>query len=198
LSTIHPHTLNNSSATIQLPKQTNRLFAIFTSMKWASLRRDLGLVLWVVSAGLFIMAATRPLFVSGFAIGPITLRKDPVYLSDSFRYFFTEGEWLIGSLLLLFTIVFPILKYLFLLGVMLLGWRPRRNWQKTALDFINKWAMLDVFVVAVFLLHLKFDSRFLISRLGSGTTLFAASILLLIAVTRLVLPERKGAGPTTN
>jgi hypothetical protein len=40
--------------------------------------------------------------------------------------------------------------------------------------------MLDVFVVAVLILNMKFDSDIIISRLESGTTLFGISILLLM------------------
>lgn len=40
--------------------------------------------------------------------------------------------------------------------------------------------MLDVFVVAVIMLNLKFDSDVIISEMGRGTNLFAISILLLM------------------
>ena len=50
----------------------------------------------------------------------------------------------------------------------------------TALEIINKWSMLDVFIVAVLILNMKFDSDIIISRLESGTTLFAISIVLMM------------------
>ena len=40
--------------------------------------------------------------------------------------------------------------------------------------------MLDVFVVAVIILNMKFDSDIILSKLGSGTTLFAISVVLLM------------------
>ncbi len=50
----------------------------------------------------------------------------------------------------------------------------------TALEIINKWSMLDVFVVAVLMLNMKFDSAIIVSKLESGTTLFAISVVLLM------------------
>jgi len=120
-----------------------------------------------------------------------------VYISTSFRYFFNKGEAFIGFLLLFFTIIFPIIKYIFLY-LTLLGRRlPRHGAVATALEIINKWSMLDVFVVAVLILNLKFDSTIIISRLESGTTLFAVSVLLLMTssfIARKMIhpPEQAG------
>ena len=57
---------------------------------------------------------------------------------------------------------------------------PRHLRVSTALEIINKWAMLDVFVVAVLILNMKFDSVIIISKLEHGTTLFAISIVLMM------------------
>jgi uncharacterized paraquat-inducible protein A len=128
----------------------------------------------------FIMGFQFPLLQTGYGIGPITLKKDYIYLASSFRYFFDQGEVFIGLLLLFFTIIFPSLKYIFLY-LTLLGRRfPRHHFINTAFEVINKWAMLDVFVVAVLILNMKFDSRIIISKLQSGTTLFAVSVVLLM------------------
>jgi uncharacterized paraquat-inducible protein A len=40
--------------------------------------------------------------------------------------------------------------------------------------------MLDVFVVAVLILNMKFDSSIIVSKLEAGTTLFAMSVVLLM------------------
>jgi uncharacterized paraquat-inducible protein A len=57
---------------------------------------------------------------------------------------------------------------------------PRHGAVATALEIINKWSMLDVFVVAVLILNMKFDSDIIVSKLEAGTTLFAVSVLLLM------------------
>jgi len=143
-------------------------------------RRWTALIILFISAGFFGLGFMYPLLQTGYGIGPITLRQDKIYLFTSFRYFFDQGEYFIGFLLLFFTIIFPVLKYIFLF-LTLSGKRfPRHPLVSSSLEIINKWSMLDVFVVAVLILNMKFDSDIIISRLESGTTLFGISVLLLM------------------
>jgi paraquat-inducible protein A len=158
-------------------------------------RKAAALIVLFVSILFFAMGFMYPLLQTGFGIGPFTLRRDYIYLSTSFRYFFDKGEVFIGFLLLFFTIIFPILKYIFLL-LTLLGQRfPRHHYISTVLEIINKWSMLDVFVVAVLILNMKFDSTIIISKLESGTTLFAISVVLLMAssfIARKFIAQQQG------
>ncbi len=143
------------------------------------------IILLLASLLFFVMGFMFPLLQTGYGIGPFTFKKDTIYLHTSFSYFFGQGEFFIGSLLLFFTILFPIIKYIFLFltafGVLL----PRQKYLHTALEIINKWAMLDVFVVAVLILNLKFDSGIIVSKLGSGTMLFAISVVLMMIASFL-------------
>lgn len=140
----------------------------------------MALVVLAASLLFFILGFMYPLLQTGFGIGPFTLKYDYVYLSTSFRYFFDKGEPFIGLLLLFFTIIFPVIKYIFLFLTLLGRKFPRHQFISTALEIINKWSMLDVFVVAVLLLNMKFDSDIIVSKLESGTTLFAISVVLLM------------------
>lgn len=149
-------------------------------MKKADNRKWTAVLLLLASILFFVLGFMYPLLQSGFSIGPFTIKRDYVFLSTSFRYFFDKGELFIGLLLLFFTIIFPILKYIFLI-LTLAGRRfPRHHWVGDILEVINKWAMLDVFVVAVLILNMKFDSNIIISKLEVGTTLFAVSVVLLM------------------
>ena len=138
-----------------------------------------------VSIFFFIMGLTHPILQSGFSIGPIRLQQDYIYLGTSYKYFFEKGEHFIGFLLLFFTIIFPIIKYLFII-LTLSGLRIRgHHTLSILLEVINKWAMLDVFVVAVLILNMKFDSTLIISKLESGTTYFGISVILLMTCSLL-------------
>ena len=134
----------------------------------------------IVSLLFFLLGFMYPLLQSGFGIGPFTIKSDYVYISTSFRYFFDKGEVFIGLLLLFFTIIFPIIKYVFLFLTLMGRKLPRHGAVATALEIINKWSMLDVFVVAVLILNMKFDSSIIVSKLEIGTTLFAISVLFLM------------------
>ena len=150
-------------------------------MKSSDNRKWIAVMFLAASLLFFIMGFMYPLLQTGFGLGPFTFQRDYVYLSSSFRYFFDKNERFIGLLLLFFTIIFPILKYIFLI-LTLAGRRfPRHHWVSTLLEIINKWAMLDVFIVAVLILNMKFDSNIIISKLEPGTTLFAISVVLLMS-----------------
>ncbi len=164
-------------------------------MKSNENRRWIAIMLLLVSALFFTMGFMFPILRTGFGIGPITLKHEDIYLGSSFRYFFDKDEIFIALLLLFFTIIFPIIKYIFLFLTLLEHRFPRHHFISTALEIINKWAMLDVFVVAVLILNMKFDSTIIISKLESGTTLFAISVLLLMGsshIARILISQ-----PTT-
>ncbi len=157
-------------------------------------RKWIAVILLLASLIFFVMGFMYPLLETGYGIGPFTLKKDYVYISTSFRYFFDQGEVFVGLLLLFFTIIFPVIKYIFLFLTLLGRKVPRYQLFSTALEIINKWAMLDVFVVAVLILNMKFDSTIIVSRLQSGTSLFAISVVLLMVcsfIARKLISEQQ-------
>ncbi|HUR67150.1 MAG TPA: paraquat-inducible protein A [Chitinophagaceae bacterium] len=149
-------------------------------------RKQVAMLILVVSFLFFIMGFMFPLLQTGYGIGPVTLKSDYVYLHSSFRFFFDKGEVFIGFLLLFFTIIFPVIKYIFLFITLSGKKLPHHKFLSTALEIVNKWAMLDVFIVAVLLLNMKFDSDIIISKLESGTTLFAISIVLMMIASFVI------------
>jgi paraquat-inducible protein A len=149
-------------------------------MKKRDYQKWIALLLLITSALFFCMGFMFPLLKTGYGIGPFTLRSDYIYIGTSFRYFFNNGEVFIGALLLFFTIIFPVVKYIFLFVTLLGFHHPERRFLSTVLEIINKWAMLDVFVVALLILNMKFDSTIIVSKLQSGTTLFAISVVLMM------------------
>jgi len=160
-------------------------------------RKWTAIIILVASLVFFIGGFMFPLLKSGYGIGPFTLKTDYIYIHTSFRYFFEKGEAFIGFLLLFFTILFPIIKYIFLFLTLLGRKMPRHGAVATALEIINKWSMLDVFVVAVLILNLKFDSGIIRSQLESGTTLFAISVVLLMTssfIARKMISPQPGPG----
>lgn len=145
--------------------------------------RILVICLYVVSLCGFVMGMSLPIMKSAILLG---LHNDAAYLLGSVRHFFDEGDYFIGTIILLFSIIFPILKYLYV-GVRIFYTNPTKklttHW---AIEIINKWAMLDVFVVALVIVNMKFDSLLIKTELAAGTTYFAASIVLLMTTTFLL------------
>ncbi len=148
-------------------------------------KRWTAIIILIVSAIFFGLGLMYPILQTGYGIGPITLRQEKIYLASSFNYFFDQGEVFVGFILLFFTLIFPILKYIFLFYLLSGRTIPRQGPISTVLEIINKWSMLDVFVVAVLILNMKFSSDIIISRLEAGTSLFAVSVLLLMVASFL-------------
>lgn len=165
-------------------------------MKGKNDKKGLAIIILAASLVFFIMGFMFPLLKSGFGIGPFTIKSDYVYISTSFNYFFEKGELFVGLLLLFFTIIFPILKYVFLFLTLFGRQMPRHGAVATTLEIINKWSMLDVFVVAVLILNMKFDSDIIVSKLEAGTTLFAMSVVLLMTssfITKKMIDKKQEA-----
>lgn len=133
--------------------------------------------LFILSIGCFVLGLANPILRSSMFLG---LKVQDIYLFGSVEYFFAEGEWFIGSILLIFTFIFPILKYIIVFSKII-----GKNFEGSRLldifiEIISKWAMLDVFVVALIIINMKMGSIIIVSKLQSGTGYFAASIILLI------------------
>ncbi|MEO1434470.1 MAG: paraquat-inducible protein A [Bacteroidota bacterium] len=147
------------------------------------MKRASAFILYLSSIVCFGLGLTYPIMASNTLFG---LNREEVFLTSSIRYFYKEGDFFVGSILLFFTFIFPILKYLFL-GIQLAKIKlPGTKLFTIGLDLINKWAMLDVFVVALVIINMKFDSVFIHTMLKPGTTFFAVSVLLLMICSYLI------------
>jgi len=71
-----------------------------------------------------------------------------------------EGNWFVGGIVLLFSIVFPLLKILLLLELSLLGLLHRRHKATTyrLMEQLGKWSMMDVMLLAFLVMLVKLGS----------------------------------------
>ena len=153
-------------------------------------RKMIVLLIYLASITLFIFAVQKPIMGTEILMG---LKSSEVYLTDSIEYFFENGDWFLGTIILLFTFILPILKYLFVGTQVFRIPLPRGQWVHNILEVINKWAMLDVFIVALLIMTFKFETTIMSNYVMIGTNLFAASIILLMISSYLL---KKGRAPT--
>lgn len=140
------------------------------------MRKILPISLFFISILFFVLGLTQPIMRTTMLL----LHKKDIYLLGTFQYFYEEGELFIAVILLIFTFILPIFKYFFL-GLKLLNITPSSSKAvNIVIEIINKWAMLDVFVVALIIINLKMNSTFVNAELKMGTSYFAASILLMM------------------
>lgn len=145
-------------------------------------------IFYVVSLVFFVLGMTYPIMSNDVLMGLISEKS--IYIIDSVMLFFDKGEVFLGCIILLFSLIFPILKYL-VIGLKIAYVRfPGDKQFAAVLDFINKWAMLDVFVVALVIINMKMGHGTIIStNVEVGTSFFAASIVLLM-VSNWILKRR--------
>jgi paraquat-inducible protein A len=91
----------------------------------------------------------------------------------------SQGHWLISSIVLLFSVLLPPLK---LIALALLSWRPvaLQHFHKAllyrAVEFLGRWSMLDVMLVAILVAFVKLGDLVNIWP-GNGLIAFIALVL---------------------
>jgi paraquat-inducible protein A len=71
-----------------------------------------------------------------------------------------HGDWFVGIVVLLFSIVFPLVKIVLLLELSLLGLLHREHKARTyrVMEFAGKWSMMDVMLLAFMVMLVKLGS----------------------------------------
>lgn len=99
------------------------------------------------------------------------------------RELFERGNVIIGSVLLVFSVIFPIVKLLALLAATSSHAPITTRWRKIlhkAADLTGKYSMLDVMVIAVIIVLVKFKDLAHVEA-HSGIVWFCSAILLSLA-----------------
>lgn len=108
-------------------------------------------------------------------------------LWDSIKYFWYGGEYFLAAVIFFFTIVFPIVKF-FHLGATLFYPPFKKMKAFNYSHYISdKWSMLDVFIVALVIFHIKMNSQVVVTSLEPGTTFLAVSILVRMIANELAI-----------
>jgi paraquat-inducible protein A len=92
-----------------------------------------------------------------------------------------DKQYFLGLTVLIFSIVFPILKLLYLLLISTLPNEEilRQHWRLRALEWLGKWSMHDVLVLALMIFFIKSQGVYDASSLN-GVYFFTAAIVLMI------------------
>ncbi len=107
---------------------------------------------------------------------------EEVNIFDSVRMFFESNEYFLGIIILLFTFVIPAVNSVLMMYRIISGKRPKHSLN------LDKWNMLDVFIIALLLLNFKLQSNIMVMELKIGTTFIALSVIFRIIT--MILIER--------
>ena len=133
-----------------------------------------------VSVTFYVLGLCYPLMSTKYQVFGFPLKHQEVTLFDSVRMFWESSEYLVASIILVFTFILPILKYVEL------ALRLGTGRQFLKLQSVDKWNMIDVFLVAMLLLNFKMNSRFIVMQLEWGTNFIALAVLTRLVTILLV------------
>lgn len=143
------------------------------------------LLILLISIVFFVLGLMYPLLSTKQQVLGIVLKYKEVRLFDSIRMFYESNDYLLSLIILLFTIVLPIIKFIELINRIhkFINIPKKIN---NFLHFIDKWSMLDVFLVALLLLNFKMDSNIIVMKLKIGTTFIALSVIIRMLSSNLI------------
>lgn len=142
------------------------------------------LTLTLTSGCFYVLGITQRLFVSK----QLFFAEKEVTLLNSIRMLFDNNENFLGTIIFIFTILFPIFKYILLLFSLAFNKKEEISKLNRWMSVISKWSMLDVYIVALLLLNMKFDSRIINMELKEGVVWFSLSIILIMIA--MIIPRR--------
>jgi len=101
-----------------------------------------------------------------------------------------EGDWFVGSIVLVFSILLPLVKLTLLLELSLLGLLHRRHKAVTyrVMEYVGKWSMMDVLLLAWIVMLIKLGDlvRF---QFGPGVVAFALCVMMSILASMFFDPH---------
>lgn len=139
----------------------------------------------LTSITFFVLGLSYPILATKQQILGLILKYKEVRLFDSVRMIYESRDYLLASIIFLFTIIVPIIKF-FELYNRIFSIFSIHNKVSHFLHLIDKWSMLDVFLVALLLLNFKLDSNIFVMKLKIGTSIIATSIILRMFATMLI------------
>lgn len=139
----------------------------------------------LASISFFVLGLIFPIIATKQQVFGVTFSYKEVRLVDSIRMFYSENDFLLAGIILVFTILFPTVKFLELINRSL-NWVAVSEKAGKILNALDKWSMLDVFLVALLLLNFKLDSSVVVMKLKIGTTFIGLSVILRMLYCQLI------------
>ena len=87
-------------------------------------------------------------------VGDVVLSFESKSIIGSIEKLYNNGDWVVASVILLFSVLIPMAKTLSILTVSIFKNSPIASKMVKFFKALGKWSMMDVFVVAIFLVYL--------------------------------------------
>lgn len=146
--------------------------------------RFIPVVITLLSLISYILGLCYPMIITKHQVFGIVLKHQEITLVDSVFIFYRSGEVLIASIIFLFTIILPSLKYIELFNRIFAFINIKSKILKI-IQHADKWSMIDVFLVALLILNFKINSSIIVMKIGNGATFLALSVIFRMAAGQL-------------
>lgn len=142
------------------------------------------LILLLLTVTMFIIG----LFMPMMTISKLVLFKNKVSVVSGAYELLKSGQIILFVIITAFSIILPMFK-IYCLFILLSPWQQTSRQTKRIIQLMHeygRWAMLDVFVVAVLIVTVKLRAIANV-QVHAGLYLFAASVLLIMVITNLAV-----------
>jgi len=134
-------------------------------------------LLLLASVTFYVLGLYYPLFGSKQQLFGLVLKYEDVRLFDSVEFFYKQKAYFLAGIILFTTIVFPVVKFLDIFNKIFVIFTSRKKISKI-LVFLDKWSMLDVFIVALIIMVFKINSNFVGMKVKQGTNFLALAVFI--------------------
>jgi paraquat-inducible protein A len=139
-------------------------------------------ILLLISIVLYYLGVTLPIFTST----KFFIFEEKISLIKSIKLLYENNDYFLAGIILLFTILFPISKYIFMTLILLTKDINMRKYVNNKLKKLGKWSMVDVFVISLLVVIIKLGKGFFTIKMNAGTIFFAMSVITSIIVNSMI------------
>lgn len=148
-------------------------------------------VLFVAAPFLFAFGVTQPLM----SFKKLFFFKEDPSLIGIIGALFDNGDYLLGIVVALFSLVFPLIKMVAIAAEALTPPGEASNWFARLVPFLTKWSMMDVMLVAIVIAAAK-TSGLADAFSEAGLWFYAGSALMTTLIQWLVARRNRAAVAT--
>jgi len=148
------------------------------------MKRKLGVVTLILSILFFGLGMYFPL-LSTHKQMIFRFNYQEMTIIQSILMFYEDKEYFLAGIILVFTIIVPVFEYIRLIFISL------SKKEGSCMIHLDKWNMLDVFLVALLILNFKMNSNFIVMQLKIGTTFIALAVIFRILTIALLTKKQK-------
>lgn len=141
--------------------------------------------------GIFSIALSLVAYKDFPVVGMVVFKYEAKGILMTIVSLFGAGQWVIGALIFIFSILFPICK---IIATLIANYTPSEELKSrliVLIKTIGKWSMADVFVVAILLAMFAIGhDEFTDSWVGPGIYFFAIYCLLGLSASHWLIKEK--------